>query len=261
MRCSSCDFSCSACHDARVDELVIATLSGVIVTALAWLIGDVIVGSIRRRRERRAQIMMLVARANLVAFRALRDGLFQQAWIEDSHQPLKDARAQYDDITAEALSMFVPGEEAVATWTAVELYAGWYDPFHYLIRTGTSRAAPAPGEPPIMDSGSADRGVVLPRHGELAGWTATWRNGDYNGPRYGDMQSPGDFSRHEAFPPHTDVVTDMLQAPVMQFGEGARRLSKRERARLIARYGWSSEVVEKNSGERRAREQRRREAS
>lgn len=51
-------------------------------------------------------------------------------------------RERYDDFTAEALDLFMKGEEEVAFCAAVEFYAGWHSPHDVASRLHVPRAIP-----------------------------------------------------------------------------------------------------------------------
>ena len=83
--------------------------------------------------------------------RAVRDGDFQRACAEDSPEPLRERRTQYDSLISDIRKKFSRGEDTVAMWTAVELYAAWEEPLHYLHDLGVPRQAPSKHHLPSID--------------------------------------------------------------------------------------------------------------
>lgn len=237
------------------DDFWAAFLPGLAVAAvsvLAWLIVVPAVKSLLSRRSRRRDIVLTVRHAEQIAFQALRDGDYQRAWASNSTEPLRSARQKYDDFTTKALSMFAPSEDAVAMWTAIELYAGWHAPLSHLTQIDAPRVMPSAEGPPLIDLN--DPQFALPRHSELIKWANTWRTGNINGPRYGDLHDPGDMYRHEMCPPNTDSVSDILREVRWDTGGEPKRISKRERKRLTKYYGWSQERAERELEERLQRQ-------
>ena len=197
-----------------------------IVGIALWLITGWVRACIqwsRARKARRRKIVSLLGRARSITFRAIRDGLYEDAFIANSTTPLDPARREYDDITVAALDLFVRGEEEVAFWTAAELYAGFWDPLEYLNNSGLPRKPhpegwqlipfEADGEAWVEDERGErveSAGYILPRSNRLAGWA----EGKDPGPRYGHMFRPGDTLRHNLVHPNSDVNMDMLLPPL-----------------------------------------------
>ncbi|MDQ1172940.1 hypothetical protein QE430_001247 [Microbacterium testaceum] len=155
-----------------------------------------------------------MGRAVALQARAVNDGRFDRAWIQDSEGPLSKVREKYDDLTAQALDLFEPGEEVVAFWTAAEFYAGWYAPLQFLRAIGTPRKASQDGWP-LLTTNDLSGGWMAARPAELAAWAQVrwpWDRRNARGPRYADLFSAGDRSRHETVVPNSDVNVDMLRA-------------------------------------------------
>lgn len=207
----------------ELPDLWATILAPIAVGVLLWLAADWWRATQARKSEklaRRRRIVSLVGRARALAFRAIRDRLYEDAYITSSLKHLADVRREYDDITIEALDLFVEGEEEVAFWTAVELYAGFLDPLDYLEQMGTPRgrnpkgwpllAPDAEGEMTSGDGPMQRSGYLLPRAERLVGW-ASMKD---PGPRYGDLLREGDKLRHNIVRPNSDGSTDMLRPPI-----------------------------------------------
>lgn len=212
-------------------------LVSMLVGVTGWLTRTVV-----KRRARRRQIISLMGRAVALQARAINDGRFDRTWIENSSEPLASAHETYDDLTAQALDLFEPGEEVVAMWTAVEFYAGWSDPFHYLSDTGTPRKNPGDGLR-LLTTNSLAGGWVAPRPQLLADWARVrwpWDRGSARGPRYADLFTAGDMTRHHIVIPNSDVNVDMLRPFIAYLNRESsnpwRTPSKRETERLDAEW-------------------------
>ena len=202
------------------------------------------------RPPRPPAIISLMGRAVALQARAIDDGRFDQAYIERSFRPLSKAREKYDDLTAQALDLFEVGEEVVAFWTAAEFYAGWYSPFEWLTATRTPREPRESGEP-LLSTNDLTPGWSPARPEELASWAQVrwpWDRGNSRGPRYGDLWSPGDKTRHAVVIPNSDVNVDMLRPFILYLpnpsGGPFKPPSKREAARLKRRYERTNEQYE-----------------
>ncbi|MDO4045000.1 hypothetical protein [Clavibacter michiganensis] len=105
----------------------------------------------------------------------------------------------YFAATKLTLSKFAIGEEDVAWWTQVELYAGFADPIRSL-RDGAEEASKLPWIPP--------RAYML----------LSWARGQSPGPQYA-MSYQGinneDTSRHNIIPPGTETPDDFVWAPIL----------------------------------------------
>lgn len=153
-------------------ELEASFLGGLFSGAAVWVVSAVLlafVSVVRRRRARRREIIALVNRAHAVAFSAMGEGLFDDAWVAASAEPLREAKIRYDDLSAQALNLFEPAESDVAFWCAIELYAGWISPFQALVEEGVPRERRA-DRTRILDPGSLRRLWTLPRAELLASW-------------------------------------------------------------------------------------------
>ncbi|WP_141629945.1 hypothetical protein [Salinibacterium sp. PAMC 21357] len=163
-----------------------------------------------RRREwiaRRRRIVSGLSRAGVLIANAVRDGLYDEAWVDNSMKPLNGYRERYDDLTVETLDLFVPGEEGVAFWAAVEFYGAFRDPIARLAVEKTPRAGRPDGIPIVgLSSGL----YLLPRTEMLLDWSI----GRAVGPRYVDLFSDGDHARHNTVIPNSDVNVDLLRPPV-----------------------------------------------
>lgn len=208
-----------------------------VVGLLLWIVAEGVRswwGRVKTRRDRRRLIISLMGRAVAVQARAIDDGAFDQSYIQDSSKPLAKARARYDDLTAQALDLFEPGEEVVAFWTAAEFYGGWFSPLQWLRDTDTPRD-PEGGR--LLDRGGMGDGWSQARPQFLAAWAQDgrpWNTGNARGPRYADLFTAGDRSRHNVVIPNSDVNSDMLRPFVLYLGGRSpwETPSRREAARL-----------------------------
>lgn len=199
----------------------------------------------RARTARRKKIMSLLAQAKMLAFRALRDRVYEnQYFSRRDTDEYKAFRKEYDDLTAEALGLFEPGEWTVAQWTQIEFYAGFHDFFYFARETGIKRklcgsmvvGPDAEGAYSVEDNGDIHlHGFVFPRPEKLAAWV----DGESSGPRYGDLidYPEGERIRHRVVPPNTDVAWDMLTSPV-GYIEGAREAEESRRAEAQSKRWW-----------------------
>jgi hypothetical protein len=213
---------------ASPSESLILALWGTIFAPLVVALIVWVVSSIRRQREerrrRRRRILGLMDQARSLVFRGIRDGLYEQSWIEESLVALQHLQERYDDLTVEALSRFEQGEEDVAHWTAIEFYAGFRDPLRYLDDRGIPRRPDPDGWPLItyeaegVDMGDEMVGYLLPRPEMLVDWAE-----GRPGPLFGTAEREGDVARHNIVRPNSDSAMDMLRAPV--------ELSRRRRRR------------------------------
>lgn len=199
--------------DDNVFALIVAPLAvGLVLFLLAetvrhWL------STVGERRRRRRQIISLMARAVALQARAIDDRRFDRAYIENSAEPLSATRQKYDDLTAQALDLFEPGEDVVAFWTAVEFHAGWADPLHFLLDRDTPREDPGPNGY-LLTTNNLAGGWRAARPELLAQWAQVkwpWDKGNARGPRYADIHTAGDISRHHIVIPNSDVNADMLR--------------------------------------------------
>ncbi|MFJ6680235.1 hypothetical protein ACIQLK_14060 [Microbacterium sp. NPDC091382] len=169
-------------------------------------------GSIASRRRRRMQIVTLMGRAENLVVRAVRDGLYEEAWISNTSEPLARVREQYDDLTVEALALFEEREGAVSYWAAVEFYAGFEEPLRYLEITNTPRRRER--NAPLLHPSQAGVLWYPPRPALLVYWAKRrwlWVRGNEGGPWFGDMHSEGgDKSRHQAVTPNSCGPGDIL---------------------------------------------------
>lgn len=221
-------------------EMLLGTVvAGLIVTLIGWL-ARTPVSALSKRRSRRREIVHGVRGAEELVYRALREGHYEKAWLQD-WEPLDMAYTNYRDLIVKVLNKFESGEEEVAMWTLVELYSGWHEPLTLLVDMNPPQTAPAPGDPPLISPD--DPRLTLPRHRTLGRWVTSWRWGNANGPRYGTLDEPGDLSRHEVCPPNTDAVSDILRLVEWNPPEYPRRISRRTRKRLIKDYDWSEAEV------------------
>lgn len=221
-------------------------LEGVLIVVLGGLAlaaADYCLLIVPRRRRRRREIVNAVREAAEVIVRAIRDGDYQEAWAQDSLEPLRGRRAEYDKLISHIRERFSRGEDYVAMWTAIELFSGWEEPLHYLQNQDAPRWAPTSNEPRLIDWNNPQ--FVLPRSSELLTWAKSWRGGNAKGPRYGTLYEPGDMSRHKICPPNTDVVPGALFGIDWDLDSTPRRLSRREHKRLSQYYGWSLEEVDR----------------
>jgi hypothetical protein len=177
----------------------------------------------RSRKARRRRIVSLLGRAHSITFRAIRDRLYEEAFLTSSTKPLETVKREYDDITVAALDLFERGEEDVAFWTAVEFHAGFWDPLMFLEDREAPRIPDPKGWPliPFEAEGESwledergkrveSAGYILPRSHRLSGWA----EGKDPGPRYGHMFRPGDTLRHNIVPPNSDLNMEMLLPPL-----------------------------------------------
>jgi hypothetical protein len=230
---------------AVADPDLFAVVLGPLLVGLAlWLLAEAArwwFGSVAGTRARRRKIISLMGRAVALQARAINDGRFDRAWIESSDRSLSKVREKYDDLTAQALDLFEPGEQVVAFWTAAEFYAGWYAPTEFLRATAVPRKKATDGWP-LLSTSDLSGGWMAARPAELAAWAQVrwpWDRGNARGPRYADHFSAGDKSRHESVVPNSDVNVDMLRPFILylpnEHGGPFEPPSKREERRL-ARY-------------------------
>ncbi|MDR7188147.1 hypothetical protein J2Y46_000963 [Microbacterium sp. BE35] len=186
-------------------------------------------------------------RAVSLQSRAIDDGHFDQAPIQNSARPLAKVRAKYDDLTAQALDLFEPGEEIVAFWTAAEFYAGWYSPLETLEAIEVPRAADPDGWR-LLSTADLTRGWALAQPQELAEWAHVrwpWDQGNARGHRYATSDTPGDTTRHSIVVPNSDVNSDILRPLVLYLSESSRASfappSPRESRRLERNYAEANE--------------------
>lgn len=176
------------------------------------------------RRTRRMKVVSLMDRARALAFRAIRDGVYEQQHqyrVQGVMPDFAAYRRAYEDITVEALDLFVEGEEDVAFWTEIEFYAGMADPFVYLdsLPPLPQPQITTPRLPTEMQGvwvgSNGETGIIgylLPRPEELLDWA------QYNerGPYYGDLvdRLDGDKLRHRVVRPNSELP-DLIQAPIL----------------------------------------------
>lgn len=185
---------------------------GALVSLVAAFVGW-LVSAVVKRKARRRQIISLMARAVALQARAINDGRFDRAYVENSTDPVSAVREKYDDLTAQALDLFQPGEDVVAFWTAVEFHAGWADPLSYLREKGTPREDPGPGGY-LLTTNHLAGGWRAARPELLAQWAQVrwpWDRGNARGPRYADIHTAGDRTRHHIVIPNSDVNADLLK--------------------------------------------------
>lgn len=167
---------------------------------------------VTERRLRRRRIVSLLGRAQTLAFRAVRDGIYEAEYFGAGGERFETFRQEFDQLTVEALDLFEPGEEDVAFWTSAEFYGGFWDPLYFLRESKAVKDGDWPLLP-IEAEGSTEYGYILPRPNELVGWAE--RN--HAGPFYGDLVSgvDGDRTRHRVVRPNSDVNMDMIRAPIL----------------------------------------------
>ncbi|WP_147359969.1 hypothetical protein [Clavibacter lycopersici] len=124
------------------------------------------------------------------------------AHVNQQQSSFNDRYTQYFQKAAETLSLFEEGEEGVAWWSQVELYAGFADPIRVLRTEPASDIGAEYGTPP--------RSYML----------YSWATNESAGPRYA-MQSQAankneDTFRHDIIPPQTEVPDDFIWAPILQ---------------------------------------------
>ncbi|MFT2750535.1 hypothetical protein ACMT9U_13235 [Clavibacter sp. Sh2036] len=109
---------------------------------------------------------------------------------------------EYFAAAATTLSLFEKGEEGVAWWTQVELYAGFADPIR-AFREKTS------GEM-VLYQYAPPRAYML----------VAWARNESPGPRYAmhaaAADSNEDTSRHNIIPPQTETPDDFIWAPILR---------------------------------------------
>lgn len=126
-------------------------------------------------------------------------GLFARADNEAPDPRLLEKYEEYREISRRMLARFVAGEEAVAMWTQVELYAGFVDAALRAIN----------GEPLIDDDGRTR--FSPPRIGPISDWA---RGGPQ--PVYANDERPdGDRSRHQLVTPNAASPPGMDWAPIL----------------------------------------------
>ncbi|MGW9111690.1 hypothetical protein [Microbacterium sp. NPDC055683] len=215
---------------------------------------------VAQRRARRRRVISLMGRAHAVAFRAIRDGVFDRAYASGAIDTTSAERTQYDDLAAEALDLFEVGEEAVAMWTAVEFYAGWTGPFFQAHADGVPRELPERGR--IFSVQAPMNRWQLARPTELADWADVmwpWDRGNARGPRYGHASAIGDTTRHEVVTPNSDANGDILRPWVLLHGgDPWPKPSRREMRRLVVRYpDWDANLYTSQAQRRAAMEKGR----
>jgi len=199
--------------DDNVFALIVAPLAVGLVLFLLAEIVRLWLSTVGERRKRRRQIISLMARAVALQARAINDGRFDRAYVENSTEPVSAVREKYDDLTAQALDLFEPGEDVVAFWTAVEFHAGWDDPLSYLREKATPRKDPGPNGY-LLTTNNLSGGWRAARPELLAQWAQVrrpWDRGNARGPRFADAHSAGDRTRHHIVIPNSDVNADMLR--------------------------------------------------
>lgn len=154
-------------------------------------------------------------------------------------ESLEEIHERYDDLAAQALDLFEPREEVVAMWTAVELYAGWEAPFYEMDARGVPRESGEMGFVVVPPEG-AYFGPARPQ--ELADWAQVrwpWDRGNARGPRYAEMEGPGDRGRHLMVRPNSEAPPGMLWPFVLYLADKNGRsgskfppMSEREKSRL-----------------------------
>ncbi|WP_148060321.1 MULTISPECIES: hypothetical protein [unclassified Rathayibacter] len=188
------------------------------VGLLLWLVAEGVRAIWRllviRRLEkiaRREKIVSALGQARNITFRAVRDGLYEKAWVSESLQPLDETRRRYDDLTEQTLSLFREDEVDVAFWTAVEFYAGFIDPLYSLDQFHERNSKPNGFPRLAMEAeGTLKGGYVLPRPEMLLGWSKLKEEG----PRFGMQGIVGDATRHRIVTPNSDSSMDMILPPV-----------------------------------------------
>lgn len=205
------------------DPVVSTFWAPLAVGAILWIAAEgvrslIVMPAVLRRRRRR-QIITLMGRAESLMARAVRDGLYDEAWLENDLSVLDGLRARYDDLTSETLDLFERGEKDVAFWAAVEFYAGFYDPIQMLCDLETPREKRADGQPLLRPLWGWDG----PRADLLIPWADRWWpwvRGNSKGPVFGDLTTgKGDGFRHDVVRPNTEVPPDMLLPFVWTFRE------------------------------------------
>jgi len=120
-------------------------------------------------------------------------------------------RRRADNLTTEALALFVPGEEEIAWWTQVEFYAGLAEPLSLLTR----------GEP-LLD----EEGVVLftpPRFAMLSGWAEKGLPGPRFRGQSDSAPSQVDTAREDFVVPYSEAPEAMIWAPIVDWRKEAAR--------------------------------------
>lgn len=151
-------------------------------------------------------------------FQAIHERVYEEHYLGNDSAPYERFRDRYNELTIEALDMFVPGEEDEAFWAAVEFHSGFRDPLRFMYEARMN--ADPDGYPllsfemggAVTEEGREVEGFVLPRAGMLLRWAEL--RGD--GPFYGDHESfpDGDAARHNVVFPNTDVNVDLLSPPI-----------------------------------------------
>ncbi len=153
-----------------------------------------------------------MARAVALQARAINDGRFDRAYIEDSTDPVSAVRETYDGFDAQALDLFEPGEDVVAFWVAVEFHAGWDDPLSVL-PPGEGHAARGPRPRGLLLTTNHLAGGLANGAARVAGPVGTvkwpWDRGNARGPRFADAHTAGDRTRHHIVIPNSDVNADI----------------------------------------------------
>ncbi|GAA3625925.1 hypothetical protein GCM10022200_05350 [Microbacterium awajiense] len=223
------------------------------VGVLLWIVAEGVrwvLATVRQRRLRRWKIVSLMGQAEALCLRAIRDGVMDAGYVSHGAQGFAQVRDRYDDLTAEALDLFQRGEEEVAFWAAVEFYAGWWSPHVLAEKLGVPRLHPTDGtlifqvsERTVLGAGVDETGSpvswTLARPDELVDWADVmwpWERGNAWGPRFGDLVTPADSSRHDIVTPNSDSAPDMLRPFILRIGSAFGEVSAREKRRLAIRY-------------------------
>lgn len=225
-------------------DILVPLIVGLLVGLVLWLLAEGVrawVRTVSRRRVRRRHIISLIGRAVALQARAINSGRIENAWVTNTMESLEELHERYDDLSAQALDLFETGEEVVAMWTAVELYAGWEAPFLSMDarriprESGPTGLVPDPPEGICLDPA---------RPQELAEWAQVrwpWDRGSARGPRYAEMFGPGDLGRHLMVRPNSESPPGMLWPFVLYLADkngrsAFPRISNRERRRLERLY-------------------------
>lgn len=204
-------------HTATIDVPAAAIdwptfVAPIAVGVILWLVAEAVRWAIakpRKRKARRMRIVGSVSQARMVLHRGIRDGVFSSAVRAERHSAavpddLRALQARYDDLTVEALMLFVPGEEEVARWVEAEFYTGFASVY---AATSDLDRGDTWGLPFEADGFS----YVLPREYKLLLWA---RGKNRYSPIYGWSGKPGDTTQHKYVIPNSDVNMSMLRAPI-----------------------------------------------
>jgi hypothetical protein len=126
-------------------------------------------------------------------------GLFARSASDVPNARLLENYEIYRQISRRLLARFVAGEEAVAMWTQVELYAGFVD--------AALRAME--GAPLVDDDGRAL--FLPPRVGPISAWAQGGPQPVYAN----DAHPDGDKSRHALVTPNAGSPPGMDWAPIL----------------------------------------------